>query len=196
MEEIELRLAIREKSPDHQCLLKTAQALILPAKLAAEEPVASAPVKKTSRAKAAAPKEQEIVSLLGASFEFTKVRGKFGNESVTNWSELRNAALCAAVKRGLSHDEIRQISELNIHDGVDTASGYKPVDGTNLSVQAKSANDTWRSVRALAEHLQISASLTVFWKQQVNGSVEGMLQAPDFPALQVKEKTSLPCGIL
>jgi len=97
----------------------------------------------------------------------TKVwEGHFNNKTVRNWRELVSVAHRTALNKLGSFSELRKLSISNIVEGVKEESGFKPIDGTNISIQGANANSSWDSALIIAKRLNMPLRMKFKWRNK------------------------------
>ena len=98
---------------------------------------------------------------------FTRIdQGRFGLEFANKWNDLIRTGIRAAVKNRYSISDLRRCGDLPVTEGKKTNEGYRPVQGTNLSVRYMSAKDAWRNALALARALKCEISVDFHWRDK------------------------------
>ena len=108
--------------------------------------------------------------------DYTRVKGRVGQENVSSWAALVHAAIRAAHQAGRTIKELQACTNLNFLSGVhDTDAGFKHVDGTTLSVQGTDANKAWIAAWNIAQlaHSEIEADFEWRDKEQVSPQLRG-----------------------
>jgi len=94
----------------------------------------------------------------------TRLSGHFGTADVSNWNELLHAAIVAGVKNGMGIAELKAALSANLRPGIHTNHGFRPVKGTDVSVQGLEANRAWRDSVILARILGIEVQVAFSWQ--------------------------------
>lgn len=101
----------------------------------------------------------------------TKVwEGHFNNETVRNWRELISVAHRDALTKLGSFSELHKLSISNIVEGIKEESGFKPIDGTNISIQGANANSSWDSALIIAKRLNVPLRMKFKWRNKKGAS--------------------------
>lgn len=95
---------------------------------------------------------------------FTRIdQGRFGIEFANKWNVLVCAGIRTAVKKRYGISDLRRCGDLPVREGKKTDEGYRPVQGTNVSVRYMAANHAWRNALALARTLKCEISVDFHW---------------------------------
>lgn len=119
------------------------------------------------------PKETNINNLIQINLEsvddltYTKILdGKFNNESSASWRTLLKTGLKIAFERGIHLDVLKNELNANFKPGLLKKDGYRPVEGTNFSLQGQDANNTLMNIFKLAKLLHCPFSVLFEWQEK------------------------------
>lgn len=113
------------------------------------------------------------------------LRGHFADEEISSWTSLVHAAVRhALLHAGRSLGELQQVVGAHIVEGELSDRGFRPVHGTQVSVQGMEARRAWNDALAVARDTGARLELHFTW-QQVEGAARpgehGVLQWPASP---------------
>lgn len=114
-----------------------------------------------------------MLDVLNPPLRHSKMRGQIGGVDVSSWRHIVHVAIRNAVERGLSANEIRNLTSVNLREEHFTQDGFTPVTGTNLSVQAMEANRSWGVAFALIRRLNLPVEVAVDWTEKANEDWRG-----------------------
>lgn len=92
------------------------------------------------------------------------IEANIDSHAVKSWRQLYRVAISLALKKGSSVQSIKNIIGGGIMEGSHEGSGYKPLEGLNVSVQDVDANGCFNKAKALSE--QVGFSLYVLYEDQ------------------------------
>ena len=98
--------------------------------------------------------------------EFTKCRGRVGQENVSNWTKLVHAAIRAACQAGHTLKELQANMGLNMRQGIHTTNGFNHVTGTTISVQGVEANRAWPAAWKVAQLTRTEIEVDFEWRDK------------------------------
>ncbi len=99
--------------------------------------------------------------------KFTKViEGNFGHESINGWNPLLDSAIRAAIKKGISLDDLQKLVSTNIKKGNYSLEGYHPVKDTNISIQGMNADNSLRNSLLIAQRLHVEIRVRFKYKEE------------------------------
>lgn len=90
-----------------------------------------------------------------------------------NWNGLLKQGVRLAARRAKSADELRQFVIVNFAPGKREGDGYEYLADADLSVQGQDANNAWRGVFHLAQHLGISVEVVFLWRHKPKAAFPG-----------------------
>ena len=97
----------------------------------------------------------------------TKVlNGSFDNENIRNWRELVSVAHKKALNKLGTVDNLKKITTANIVEGEKVDNGYKPIAGTNISMQGANANNSWSRALNIAKRLNTPIKIEFKWRDK------------------------------
>ncbi len=98
------------------------------------------------------------------SLKHTKYEiGFWGQHNASNWNALLNAAIRAAIQNGMTPQEIRTGTTVNLYEGVRTDAGYHQIQGTNISIQGMNADYSYRNAYYLAKKMGVELKVQFCW---------------------------------
>jgi hypothetical protein len=111
------------------------------------------------------------------SVEFTKVlEAVFGEERVTGWNSLLKAGIRLALKQGITLNELRGFLSTKLKNGHCNQEGYRPIDGTNVSMQGMNADNSLKNAITLAKRLHRKLQVRFLWEQGPCAKQEGFIE--------------------
>lgn len=91
-----------------------------------------------------------------------------------NWNGLLHTAVREAAKRSKSPDEFGALVIVNHTKGDKRDEGYRPVAGTDFSVQGQDANGAWRAACHIAQKLGCGLSVKFAWREKEGAAFPGV----------------------
>ena len=82
------------------------------------------------------------------------------------WSELLDHLIERAVAQSVEIDEIRRLSTINIINGCRTDTGFRHLEGPDVSIQNQNSNSACRVIVALARRLGVTLEARFEWMEQ------------------------------
>ena len=116
-----------------------------------------------------APPDLTHAKILGVTF-----CGKPLGHGQDNWNGLLNAAVREAKGRSKSAAEFKQLMVVNYVDGVKQNEGYRPLTGTDISLQGQDANGAWRAVCYIAQRLKCQVAVKFAWREKEGAAHPGV----------------------
>lgn len=103
------------------------------------------------------------------------LRASMGDKPVARreWNALVQDLHTIGLKRFGSIKELRQFSLARVIEGQKNDDGYKPIPGSNMSIQGMDANSCWRSIYHLAKRLGTPVSITFEWRNKEDAAFPG-----------------------
>ncbi len=97
----------------------------------------------------------------------TKVlNGSFAKENIRNWKELVSVAHKIALNELGTLYNLKKVTTANIFEGEKVNNGYKPIAGTNISMQGASANNSWSCALKIAKKLNTPIKIEFKWRDK------------------------------
>jgi hypothetical protein len=115
------------------------------------------------------PPDLTHAKILGVTFAGNKL-----GRSEDNWNGLLNAAVREAFSRAKSAAEFKQLMVVNHVEGVKRDEGYRPLSGTDVSVQGQDANGAWRAACHIAQQLGCDLSVKFAWREKDGAAFPGV----------------------
>lgn len=115
------------------------------------------------------PPDLTHAKILGVSFD-----GKQLGRGQDNWNGLLNVAVREAKTRSKSAAEFKQLMVVNYVDGDKQDEGYRPLSGTDISVQGQDANGAWRAACHIAQQLGCPLSVKFAWREKEGAAFPGV----------------------
>lgn len=115
------------------------------------------------------PPDLTHAKILGVTFAGNKL-----GRSEDNWNGLLNAAVREAASRARSADEFEQLMVVKHVKGVKRDEGYRPLSGTDVSVQGQDANGAWRAACHIAQQLGCDLSVKFAWREKEGAAFPGV----------------------
>lgn len=115
------------------------------------------------------PPDLTHAKILGVTFAGNKLgRGQ------DNWNGLLNVAVREAASRAKSPSEFKHMMVVNYVAGVKSNEGYRPLSGTDVSVQGQDANGAWRAACHIAQQLDCDLSVKFAWREKDGAAFPGV----------------------
>lgn len=115
------------------------------------------------------PPDLTHAKILGVTFAGQKLgRGE------DNWNGLLNVAVREAAARAKSAAEFKQLMVVNHVKGEKRDEGYRPLSGTDVSVQGQDANGAWRAACHIAQQLGCNLSVKFAWREKEGAAFPGV----------------------
>lgn len=114
--------------------------------------------------------------ILSASFN-----GELLGRNDDSWNGLLHVAARAAANPSHSTDDFKSLMVVRFVKGEKHDEGFKPVDGTEFSIQGQDANGAWRGIRYIAQSMGIAVSVKFVWRDKEGAAlpgVEGQMTIP------------------
>lgn len=97
-----------------------------------------------------------------------------GNEiHRAKWNTLYNELHLLAWKRLGSLDAVKQISDANLRTGAYENDGYRPLAGTDFSIQGVSSNLAWDHALTIARELKVRIRVVFEWREKPGAAHPG-----------------------
>ncbi len=90
-----------------------------------------------------------------------------------NWNGLLSNAVIDAWKSKKSADEFKRMMAVNYVAEKKTDEGYRPLQGTPISIQGQDANGAWRGVLSIALSLGRPVSVRFAWREKDGAAFPG-----------------------
>ncbi len=116
-----------------------------------------------------APPDLTHAKILGVAF-----CGKPLGRGQDNWNGLLNAAVKEAKARSKSTAEFKKLMVVNYMEGKKHDEGFRPLPGTDISVQGQDANGAWRGAYHIAQQLGCSLSVKFAWREKQGAAFPGV----------------------
>jgi len=98
---------------------------------------------------------------------FTKITsGEIDGEYANNWQKLLRIIIRKQIEAGMSIEEIKQITSLNIQNGNISGNGFYLIPNTNYSIQNVDANRAGASILNLAIKSNTKLNIQFFWRDK------------------------------
>lgn len=91
-----------------------------------------------------------------------------------NWNGLLHHAVRAARKAAPSDDKFGVLMTANWVKGEKTNEGFRPVEGTDVSVQGQDANGAWRAASQVAFKLGVDLTAKFAWREKSGAAFPGL----------------------
>ena len=82
------------------------------------------------------------------------------------WSELLDFLIARAIAQSVEISEIRRLSTINIVDGHRSGTGFRHLEGPDVSIQNQDSNAVCRVIVALARHLGVALEANFTWMEK------------------------------
>lgn len=93
------------------------------------------------------------------------IEASFAGQSRTEWNPLLDGAIGYAVTRGVSYEQLCEVTSARLEKGNRGDKGYHQISGADLSIQGMDSNRVAQNLVALAKHLKCSLRVRVRWSQ-------------------------------
>jgi hypothetical protein len=108
----------------------------------------------------------------------TKItQAHFAGTSVSNWRELIDCAMKAALKNGVPFTALSGIA--NVRESNPRDQSFHQIEGTHLWMQGMDSNQAWKRSLALARKIRVDLKVAFFWRDKpeaVHPGAEGLLE--------------------
>lgn len=184
---------LQERSEDtqkhlHHFFTSTVSALLMPAEPGISNPLPSQiasqdqPIllykafKALPKAKFDQPQNPlvEYNALQPPILKFTTIlTAHFAGDVASNWNDLLRAAVRSTLNAGQTIQDIRRATSINVQEGSVVDRGYAPVEGTNLSLQGMTADESWQNALKLAQKTECSIDAEFRWQDKQKAAYPG-----------------------
>ncbi|WP_282026936.1 T4SS efffector SepA family protein [Limimaricola cinnabarinus] len=115
------------------------------------------------------PPDLTHAKILGVSFNGEKL-----GRNQDNWNGLLHHSVRFARKTVKSDTEFDECMAVKFVEGIKLDEGYRPVAGTDISVQGQDANGAWRAANHIARYFGCSMIVKFAWREKEGAAYPGM----------------------
>ena len=103
----------------------------------------------------------------------TLLAARFAGNTASNWNDLLRAAVRSTLDNGQTIQDIRRTTSINLQEGSVVDKGYAPVEGTDLSLQGMTADESWQNALKLAQKVGCSVEAEFRWQDKEKAAHPG-----------------------
>jgi hypothetical protein len=106
-------------------------------------------------------------SVSSDDMRFTKIlQGRIEQYNSNSWNDLLRHALKFAIEKGLTLDELKHITNLNLQSGLYYDKGRRPIPGKKISMTDVAATKAAINLKKLAQKLNLSLFVEFEWREK------------------------------
>ena len=113
------------------------------------------------------------------NLSFTKIiQATFGTQITNKWNALVRCAVKEALQKNMSISKLKSLLPC-VEEGQKNVDGYRPLPGTNVSVQGVAAHNAWPLALLIAKELNVEITVRFRWREKDGAAYpgkEGLLQ--------------------